>query len=84
MNALKTARQQIERDPLSASSRSLATMVLALQDETSFELGSLYELDYDTFHLALRILDEWRVDRYYARKLKLFDVSMQAAALGGH
>lgn len=41
-------------------------------------------MDYDTFNLALHILEEWRVDRYYAKKLKLFDVSLQAVGLAGH
>lgn len=59
-------------------------MVLALQNESSFELSSPYELDYDTFNLSLQILDEWRVDRYYAKNLKLFDISLQAMQLGAH
>ncbi|MBS0452442.1 MAG: hypothetical protein JSS14_14125 [Proteobacteria bacterium] len=84
MNALKAARQQIENDPHSDSSRALTRLVLALQNEGSFELSALYELDYDTFNLTLRILDEWRVDRYYAKKLKLFDISLQAKQLGAH
>ena len=31
---------------------------------------------------ALDILDEWRLDRHYASKARLFDVSMQMAVLG--
>lgn len=84
MNALKAARQQIENDPRSDSSRVLTRLVLALQDKGSLELSALYELDHDTFKLALRVLDEWRVDRYYAKKLKLFDISLQAKQLGAH
>jgi len=84
MNALKAARQQIENDPHSDSSRSLVRLVLALQDGGSFKLGALYELDFDTFELALRILKEWRVDRFYAKKLKLFDISLQAKQLAAH
>jgi len=84
MNALKAARQQIEHDPHSISSKALARLVLALQNESSFELSALYDLAFDTFNIALRILDEWRVDRYYAKKLKLFDVSLQAVGMAGH
>ncbi|MBO9647492.1 MAG: hypothetical protein J7605_03215 [Variovorax sp.] len=82
MNAIKTARQRIERDPGSESSRALVRLVLALQNETSFEVACLYKLDYDTFQLALSILEEWRLDHYYASKLKLLDISLQARALG--
>jgi hypothetical protein len=79
MNSLKDARRRIERDPQALSSRALASMVLALQLETSFDVGSLYDLDYETFELAMSILQEWRLDRYYARKLKLFDISLQCS-----
>jgi hypothetical protein len=82
MNAIKIARRQIERDPLSESSRALARLVLALQNESSFDVACLYKLEYETFELALSILDEWRLDRYYAGKLKLFDISLQARELG--
>ena len=82
MNAIKIARQQIERDPESESSRALVRLVLALQNESSFDVACLYKLDYETFRLALSILEEWRLDHYYASKLKLFDISLQARALG--
>jgi hypothetical protein len=82
MNAIKIARQQIERDPESESSRALVRLVLALQSETSFDVTCLYKLDYETFELALSILEEWRLDHYYASKLKLLDISLQARALG--
>ena len=66
MNAIKLARRQIEKDPSSDASRALARLVVALQDEASFDVACLYKLDYETFRLALAILEEWRLDRYYA------------------
>ena len=47
----------------------------------SFELVTLYDLDYDGFQLALDILREWRLDRYYAGKAKLFDLSVQVSEM---
>jgi hypothetical protein len=46
-----------------------------------FPISQLYTLDFQRFALALRILDEWRLDRYYAGKARLFDVSLQSAEI---
>ena len=83
MNAIKQARHFIESDPESDGAKTLAKLVLALESAGSFELGSLYKLDYPRFGLAMDILQEWRLDRYYAGKAKLFDLSMQVASLPG-
>ncbi|MGO4395473.1 hypothetical protein AB4Z46_29370 [Variovorax sp. M-6] len=68
MNAIHRARRFIERNPNEQSAAVLAQLVLALESERSFELASLYELDFDMFELAVEILKEWRLDRYYAGK----------------
>ncbi|MDN4591724.1 hypothetical protein DBA29_24880 [Xenophilus aerolatus] len=81
MNAIKEARRFIERQPDHPTARVLSRLVLALESSHSFELVTLYELDYDGFQLALDILREWRLDRYYAGKAKLFDLSMQVNEL---
>ncbi|MEJ7685722.1 MAG: hypothetical protein WKG52_01250 [Variovorax sp.] len=81
MNAIKVARRFIETNPADESAQILARLVLALESERSFELVALYELDYKRFELAMDILKEWRLDRYYASKSKLFDLSMQVSEL---
>ena len=81
MRAIKKARKFIENDPFSDSSKTLSRLVLALESEATFPIGDLYKMDYNTFALALEILQEWRIDQYYAGKSKLFDISFQAAAL---
>lgn len=81
MNAIKEARRFIERQPDHPTARVLSRLVLALETSHSFELVTLYELDYDGFQLALDILREWRLDRYYAGKAKLFDLSVQVSGL---
>lgn len=48
-----------------------------LESETPFDLSSLYRLDLQSFELATAILAQWRIDRYYAGKAKLFDLSCQ-------
>lgn len=78
MLALKKARKLIEANPTSDSAKTLAELVLALDNESSFVLADIYKLDYKSFEIALEILNEWRLDRYYAKKLRLVDVSQQA------
>ncbi|MEO5735834.1 MAG: hypothetical protein ABIQ82_00055 [Variovorax sp.] len=81
MNAIKAARRFIEADSDNESAKILARLVLALESERSFELVTLYNLDYKSFQLAIDILQEWRLDRYYASKSKLYDISLQVDEL---
>ncbi|MFT4193442.1 hypothetical protein [Ottowia sp.] len=81
MRAIKEARKFIERQPDDANARTLSRLVLALESEASFPITDLYLLDADKFKLAMEILDEWRLDRHYASKVRLFDISMQLAVL---
>ena len=76
MNAIKKTRRLIEAEPASPSARTLARLVRALESDEKFELGDLYELDYDNFNLAIEMLREWRLDRYYMGKAKLHDLSV--------
>lgn len=82
MRAIKEARKFIERQPDDPNARTLSRLVLALESEASFPITDLYLLDADKFKLAMDILDEWRLDRHYASKVRLFDISMQLAVLG--
>ena len=81
MNALKKARKFIEKDPANPAAQTLSSLVLALGAKRDFPIADIYELDLDRFDLAMEILQEWRLDRYFAGKAKLFDISMQTAEL---
>lgn len=81
MNAIKSARKFIVANPASESARTLAQLVLALESETEFQIADLYKLELETFDIAIDILKEWRIDRYYAGKAKLFDLSLQVSSL---
>jgi flagellar biosynthesis/type III secretory pathway protein FliH len=82
MRAIKEARHLIEKSPDDESAKILARLVLALENEASFEISEIYRLDMEQFQLALKILQEWRLDRYYAGKARLFDTALRVAALG--
>lgn len=82
MLAIKKARKFIDSQPNDPNAQIIAALVLALESETSISVAQLYKLDNKRFELALEILDEWRLDRHYASKLRLLDSSNQAKGLG--
>ena len=83
MQVIKEVRNFIEQDPFNPSARILARLVLALESEVDFAISDIYKLDFDRFDLALKILQEWRLDRYYAGKARLFDISFQTSDVQG-
>lgn len=74
MNAIKEVRKYILQHPTTASAQILARLTAAVAEETAFPLSDLYKLDRDAFDLAIELLQDWRLDRYYASRIKLFDV----------
>jgi hypothetical protein len=78
MNAIKAIRKHLEKNPDAPSSKALARLVAALAEEKSYPLAELYAMDYDAFEMALELLRDWRLDRYYAARMKLFDFALSA------
>jgi len=74
MNAIKEIRKYLEENPKRESSKTLARLAAALAEENEFPLAELYRLDYEAFELAMQLMQDWRLDRYYAARIKLFDV----------
>lgn len=81
MIAIKKARKLIQSNPLHPDSQTISELVLALESAGSISVPQLYQLGYSNFILALEILAEWRLDRYYASKIRLLDLSTQVASL---
>lgn len=81
MNKIKKARRLIETNPHTDAAKTLAALVRALASEEKFDLTAMYKLNDDNFNLAINILKEWRIDRYYSGKAKLHDLSVQVATL---
>ncbi len=75
MNAIKKVRKYLVTHAGTESSHVLSTLVGALGEERPFLLSDLYKLDFETFELAMSLLEDWRLDRYYASRLKLFDTA---------
>lgn len=81
MRVLKKTRKLIERNPEQPNAKTLSALIVALESEEPFKLSELYQLNYDDFGLALELLKEWRLDRYYSSKAVLLDISVQLGQL---
>ena len=77
MKALKKTRKLIEAAPESSEARIISALVVALESNSAYPINDLYSLDFDDFELALDLLKEWRLDRYYMSKVRLLDLSVQ-------
>ena len=81
MRAIKKIKRIIEKNPQEKSSQTLSKLITCLAEEADFSLKELYELNSNKFVLAIEVLEEWRLDRFYMGKAKVFDVAQQALAL---
>ncbi len=77
MSALKQARKLIEKSPSSKEAQTLSNLVVSLETDQAMILKEIYDLSYESFELAIDIIRDWRIDRYYASKVKLLDLSLQ-------
>ena len=79
MLALKKARNLIRENPSSDEAKTFSNLIVALEMEREFLLSELYKLSYAHFELALEVMKDWRMDRYHASKVKLYDWAWQLA-----
>ncbi|MFY8015453.1 MAG: hypothetical protein ACOVN3_08410 [Limnohabitans sp.] len=81
MRAIKKVRLSIEQSPQLQKSQIFSRLILSLAEEGDFALKDLYALDLSDFELAMNVLQEWRLDRYYMGKSKAFDTAQQALSM---
>ena len=74
MNTIRELRKYLLKDPSSQSAKILAKLAIALANERDFPLPDLYQLPFEEFELAIELMRDWRLDRYYAARIRLFDV----------
>lgn len=73
MFAIQRLEKFMQTRATPAAARELSRLIEALKEEKEFPLSSLYRIDYDAFELAVDVLRDWRVDRYYAKEARLLD-----------
>lgn len=83
MRTIKKVKRIIEADPLSLEGRILAELITSLEGDSKLSVKDLYSLDEKHFNLAVNLLKDWRLDRYYLGKAKIFDTAFQAKAIQG-
>ncbi|MBX9936453.1 MAG: hypothetical protein K2Y10_07645 [Burkholderiaceae bacterium] len=84
MIAIKKAQKIIQREIDSVAASIFSELVLSLEKDTHFNLHRLYELDYKNFEVAVEIIKEWRLDRYYASKVKILASALYVEELQQH
>lgn len=65
MDALELVDDFVASHPLDPDATVMARLVNALRDGASFDVQDLYELRVNSFELAMSLLADWRLQRYY-------------------
>jgi len=78
MRAIKKLKNSIKDDPTTMQSKIYTKLILMLESEDGNPIQDLYKLDQQEFDIAISLLKEWRIDRFYVGKSKVFDVAFQA------
>jgi hypothetical protein len=76
MNAIKKVRHYLLNNADHPSAKVLGRLVITLGEEGEFPLNELYGMDLEAFELAMDLMRDWRLDRHYAARIKLFDVAL--------
>ena len=78
MRAIKQAKKLIENNPNSSIGKTFSKLILSLESDIEFSVKDLYALDTADFELAIEVLKDWRIDRFYIGKAKAFDMATHA------
>lgn len=65
MDAITQAEDFVLRHPTSADAGVLGQLLRSLQDGQDFDVQKLYDLSLMNFDLAIEVLNDWRLQRYY-------------------
>lgn len=71
MQAVANVRRYIDSRPDSAHSAVLRQLATSLSDGAAFPLERLYGLELEAFELAMQLVADWRLERYYTPRLRL-------------
>lgn len=69
MRAIESLPRYLAQHPDDACAEVLARLPGTLAREERLLLSDLYKLDWDGFQLAIEMLRDWRIDRYYANRI---------------
>ena len=72
VKAIHDIRRYLSDHSDSPSAEVLSRLPATLSREESLALSELYALDWESFELAIDLMRDWRIDRYYADSTNLF------------
>jgi hypothetical protein len=78
MRAIKQVKKLIKENPQSVVGQTFSKLILSLESDVQFAVKDLYSLDIADFDLAIEVLKDWRIDRFYIGKAKAFDMATHA------
>ena len=81
MRAIKKVKKFIEHSPESTTGLVYSRLILSLEAGVDFPVKELYKLNAHDFELALELMKDWRIDRFYIGKAKAFDMATHASDL---
>ncbi len=79
VKAIHDIRRYLSDHSDSPSAEVLSRLPATLSKEESLVLSDLYALDWESFELAIDLLRDWRIDRYYADRTDLFTAPSKQA-----
>ncbi len=71
MNVLKQLEIHLKQGQEDDANPVFERLIRSLCLNSNFNLAELYELNYEDFELALKVLKSWRLDRYTKTKDRL-------------
>ena len=77
MRAIKKVLLVIAENPQEQSAQIFSRLILSLREEVDFAMKDLYLMNSHDFQLAMDILQEWKIDRYYMGKARTFDTAQE-------
>ena len=77
VKAIQDIRRYLNDHANTPSAELLARLPATLAREETLPLDELYSLDWEAFELAIELLRDWRIDRYYAKQTDLVSVPVK-------
>jgi len=74
MRAIQKIETFVESSPESVDAQALVRLILSLQAEAELNSSDLYKLNAEHFDLAMELLRDWRIDRFYRGRAKAFNL----------
>jgi hypothetical protein len=81
MRSIKKVKKFIEESPDSFEGITFSKLILSLESGVEFPVKELYKLNSHEFELAMNLMKDWRIDRFYIGKAKAFDAATHAKNL---